>query len=477
MWRGATGNEVKELQKFLKDYYDLGDDTLPASGYFGRVTQNYVAQFQKDNGLTPGTPGLTIQLGVVNNTTRQVILARACPNPDKPLGNINPTNSTQPSTNKSRDYSSAPVGTYYEDFNFDGLQDKLVITGRGSGQIYVQTTSGNYVSSEELNKILYIGERGYFYVDYTNKKIITGGARSCCNHSKQEYIVIPGGGLQKVYSISEDNNVGDAPDGQIRVTIEEPTGFGGSLIKKVNYYDINKYQSVLTSNPAPVVSAELNVSGMKKYTDSSFGQGGGSGYSFWYPDGWTVINNSDATMFAGSTDYAGNNVIGKITIKSPAGHTVTISKVYSANNTYKVNAGACGSCAPINYSFDTNKGWLISYPQGIGGAPDAPQSVIEASKLPQPIPSIMSKKTMGNLNMFTSGQRESAYVVPLSPNQYLFVIDQTYSEQCGSGCASANVKGGANYFASTITSPGLTQVTISEQQKVVEAERKAYLGY
>lgn len=48
--RGARGSLVSELQKFLSGYYDIDPEEL-VTGFFGRITQGYVQQFQTEQGL------------------------------------------------------------------------------------------------------------------------------------------------------------------------------------------------------------------------------------------------------------------------------------------------------------------------------------------------------------------------------------------------------------------------------------------
>jgi len=68
--RGSSGNQVLELQKFLSDYYNIPQATIQ-TGYFGRITQGYVIQFQKEQGLP--------SYGIAGSMTRAAI-ARVCNN-------------------------------------------------------------------------------------------------------------------------------------------------------------------------------------------------------------------------------------------------------------------------------------------------------------------------------------------------------------------------------------------------------------
>lgn len=72
MERGArdssTNGQVSELQKFLADYYDIDPIEL-VTGYFGRITQGYVQQFQREQGLPT--------FGIAGSMTRAAI-AKIC---------------------------------------------------------------------------------------------------------------------------------------------------------------------------------------------------------------------------------------------------------------------------------------------------------------------------------------------------------------------------------------------------------------
>lgn len=80
--RGNTDNntngQVSELQKFLRSYFDLTDNQLLVTGLFGRLTQNFVITFQKENGLPA--------YGIVGSVTRSKIASKCSqvvpPNPE-----------------------------------------------------------------------------------------------------------------------------------------------------------------------------------------------------------------------------------------------------------------------------------------------------------------------------------------------------------------------------------------------------------
>lgn len=72
MQRGARdvsySGQVSELQKFLSDYYDIDPEEI-VTGFFGRITQGYVQQFQREQGLP--------SFGIAGSMTRAAI-AKVC---------------------------------------------------------------------------------------------------------------------------------------------------------------------------------------------------------------------------------------------------------------------------------------------------------------------------------------------------------------------------------------------------------------
>jgi peptidoglycan hydrolase-like protein with peptidoglycan-binding domain len=97
MQRGARdvsyGGQVSELQKFLSDYYDIDPEEI-VTGFFGRITQGYVQQFQRAQGLP--------SFGIAGSMTRATI-AKVCTS-NTSTNQTPTTNTTQPNT---------PSTTYY----------------------------------------------------------------------------------------------------------------------------------------------------------------------------------------------------------------------------------------------------------------------------------------------------------------------------------------------------------------------------
>ncbi len=103
MQRGArdvsTNNQVSELQKFLADYYNFDPNEL-VSGYFGRITQGYVIQFQKEQGLP--------SVGIAGQLTRGKI-ATVCS--QTPTTQSSHTNTTSGAVTPSINTFAATPGT------------------------------------------------------------------------------------------------------------------------------------------------------------------------------------------------------------------------------------------------------------------------------------------------------------------------------------------------------------------------------
>src|SRR3989344_1763102 len=100
----SYGGQVSELQKFLSDYYDIDPEEI-MTGFFGRITQGYVQQFQREQGLP--------SFGIAGSMTRAAI-AKVCTGGSSNSSTQTSTNTTQPST-PSTNYSvsnSAPTCTF-----------------------------------------------------------------------------------------------------------------------------------------------------------------------------------------------------------------------------------------------------------------------------------------------------------------------------------------------------------------------------
>ncbi len=117
----TTGGQVSELQSFITDFYNL-DDGVISGGFFGKLTQKYVVQFQKEQGLP--SFGIVGQLtrakiatlcnqtstGTQSNTQINVqTTTNKTPNQSPSQSNTGP-NTLVPSTNQSQ--TQAPTVSY-----------------------------------------------------------------------------------------------------------------------------------------------------------------------------------------------------------------------------------------------------------------------------------------------------------------------------------------------------------------------------
>jgi peptidoglycan hydrolase-like protein with peptidoglycan-binding domain len=145
--RGSNNNDVLELQKFFSDYYDVSPSVI-RTGYFGRITQGYAIQFQKEQGLP--------SFGIVGSLTRAPI-ARVCGNSSAttvtviahqpPQGNASVSVSTQQSSitqasnlNISWQSQNAPTDSQI------ALWRVNVATGDSVLVQYGQSSSGQYAA-------------------------------------------------------------------------------------------------------------------------------------------------------------------------------------------------------------------------------------------------------------------------------------------------------------------------------------------
>ncbi len=113
-----TNFEVTLLQSFLKTNLNLTDQEFIVTGYFGRVTENFVKKFQKQNGL--------VVSGIVGAATRKKIAETCVPiiTTPKPPETSTTTSAIVPVTTKYKDGTYSATTTY----NSPGGQDFLGVT-------------------------------------------------------------------------------------------------------------------------------------------------------------------------------------------------------------------------------------------------------------------------------------------------------------------------------------------------------------
>ncbi len=198
-------------------------------------------------------------------------------------------------------------------------------------------------------------------------------------------------------------------------------------------------------------SLKNGVTGMSQYTDSNFG------FSFWYPNTWTVQNT------ATKNNYAGGTVQKTLTIAPPAepngynGDVITIDEFNSPTREITIPYDLCspmsGSSVPAHrYYFD--HAWMEEIPAYTGySEKDGSRYSIPASTKAADV----SSNTMGGLHMLNAGC--SGAVIPLSAHNFVVFLFN-----------SRDV--GPNYIniAKTITAtdPSVaTPVSVDEQRQTI----------
>lgn len=207
---------------------------------------------------------------------------------------------------------------------------------------------------------------------------------------------------------------------------------------------------------AAASTVSVSVSGMTKYTDADFG------FSFWYPSGWTVSNLSGTGpgMFAGTTDKAGNLSAGRIMVRGD-GMELDIDKVTSTALAYKINVGACGTCDPKTYYFDTAKHlWMLSTSFSANVAPASGGQ-----------PADISNNTMGGLHIFYGQNKQLTRIVPLSARNFLSITDA--AGWTGTPNEDAKVVSLTKTIVATDPSVA-TPVSAAEQTQTIQAEASAF---
>ena len=104
MQRGARdvsySGQVSELQKFISDYYDIDPDEI-VTGFFGRITQGYVQQFQREQGLPT--------FGIAGSMTRAAIAKVCTSNTFSGSGQTVPNTTNTTPTTPSTSYVPVPT--------------------------------------------------------------------------------------------------------------------------------------------------------------------------------------------------------------------------------------------------------------------------------------------------------------------------------------------------------------------------------
>jgi len=199
MQRGARdvsySGQVSELQKFLSDYYDIDPEEI-VTGFFGRITQGYVQQFQREQGLPT--------FGIAGSMTRAAI-AKICTNTAFTPQTSNPssTTNTSPQTGTTNvansstagqsvaitsvmfpnvygTYTNLPGGTYItllrlnNQGNYEEVGQSYIAPNGGSGAVTVKASdaasSGLYIfRARKTDDIYWRVDSALFYI---NKPVV-----------------------------------------------------------------------------------------------------------------------------------------------------------------------------------------------------------------------------------------------------------------------------------------------------------------
>ncbi len=178
-----------------------------------------------------------------------------------------------------------------------------------------------------------------------------------------------------------------------------------------------------TNNQTSSSTTKISVAGMNQYTDSNFG------FSFWYPNTWSV---QSAQI---KNNYAGGTIQKALTIAPPSdpngsnGSAITIDEFYSSTREITIPSDLCSpmsgaSVAAHRYYFDANTHtWMIEIPAYVRSSErDGSQYNVPASTKVADV----SSNTMGGLHMLSAGC--SGDVIPRAHN---FIIFQYNSRDTG----------------------------------------------
>ena len=185
-------------------------------------------------------------------------------------------------------------------------------------------------------------------------------------------------------------------------------------------------------------SQTVSVPGMEKYTDPDFG------FSFWYPSNYNVRSVGEN----GEIIISGND------------NEIVIRKITSSDLSYKIKVGACGTCEPKTYYFDTTKHlWMYSVSSSANYAPASGGQ-----------PADISRNTMGGLHIFSGQDKQLTVIIPLSARNFLSITDS--AGWTGAPFSDSKLLSLVNTIVATDPSVA-TLVSATEQIKTIQAEKDA----
>jgi hypothetical protein len=166
MQRGSrdatTGGQVSELQAFLTDYYNLDDGTVNG-GFFGKLTQKYLIQFQSEHGLPA--------FGIAGQLTRAKIASVCGGQTPQPSGGITvtvPNGGEQWEIGQLNTVTWAPYG-YNPDVNpAKDVSVYLFRPGLSSAGRIMDTGKASLHTYFNINDYNTWAEPGQYYVHVVN---------------------------------------------------------------------------------------------------------------------------------------------------------------------------------------------------------------------------------------------------------------------------------------------------------------------
>lgn len=124
-----------------------------------------------------------------------------------------------PYSKRMYDYQSV---VFFEDYNFDGIEDLSIRDGNNSGyggpsyQVYLYSpASKRFVHNQAFTDLNQNGYLGAMAVDKKKKVLRVFSKSGCCLHSTEEYKVVNGNRLKKVYEMEENAMIADENKVQI----------------------------------------------------------------------------------------------------------------------------------------------------------------------------------------------------------------------------------------------------------------------
>ncbi|MBI5456907.1 peptidoglycan-binding protein [Candidatus Kaiserbacteria bacterium] len=332
MQRGARdasyGGQVSELQKFISDYYDIDPDEI-VTGFFGRITQGYVQQFQREQGLPT--------FGIAGSMTRAAIAKVCTSNTFSGTGQTIPnTTPTTPSTTYTPPTTNAKSNLVPDTLKI-GYPSTDTTIGVGQKLLIIYSVGSNIVASDPAiveRKIVNAGTdtsaSGYVPVS------VSGGTYTFDWTPSQD------GKYQVLLNITHNNTTYPARSGVITVGnggTQTSTNTNNTPSVTFSYISSGNVIGSFANLPANSQIRFVNASTGARYdAQSTMVWSGGSG-----PLSITIPNDlPNGTYYLRATDYYNSNTTIAQSGSFQAGSNVQTNSVVISSFTASpssVNAG------------------------------------------------------------------------------------------------------------------------------------------